>query len=513
MQTTSGCDVGEPLLDPLLAHVQRVDVPRGEPHQADTPRPMLARRLGGAPAPSWPPSSPSARPTTSWRRRRPSWRRAPSSAGGVATSPAPSSAARLLRRRLLGRRLLGRRLLRRRLLRRCLPASAAADASVSSSAARGATRPPSWPVAATAAASPPRRRRGGPGARSRRGRLRRRCGDRFGSHGLRRSLRSPGRLGGVARRTCVGGHGGVSRRGLRRRRGRRAAAARRFAAAGRRLRIGRRLGDDRAGRRSMLQRAGAKLTTSRRHGVAELEHLAGAPRRRVGEQAERHVAAHVADRDVGAVRRVRVDHAVDGAYRPGGCCTNSRNGISSLTFCVEASAPCGRGAAAGAGGAAADERFRPRDDLGATSAGAGASFSTIAARRAPPAPRRPAATAPAAAPSAPASAGWPACSPCGGSTDAPPPPPLRAGPAADRPLDRQPIDEHPADERHRLATDQAALVEQPRVLAVELLERVVAQDPRADLVGDAQHEGVAAADGAGRRRHQLVVGDRLVERG
>jgi hypothetical protein len=48
---------------------------------------------------------------------------------------------------------------------------------------------------------------------------------------------------------------------------------------------------------------------------------------------------------------------------------------------------------------------------------------------------------------------------------------------------------------------------------VELLERVVAQDAGADLVGDAQHEGVAPTDGARRRGDELVVGDRFVELG
>ena len=72
-------------------------------------------------------------------------------------------------------------------------------------------------------------------------------------------------------------------------------------------------------------------------------------------------------------------------------------------------------------------------------------------------------------------------------------------------------DAHPPDVRHRLATDQPALVEQPVVLAVELLERVVRQDRRLGLLGDAQHERVAAADRAGRRGDELVVGDRGVE--
>ena len=46
---------------------------------------------------------------------------------------------------------------------------------------------------------------------------------------------------------------------------------------------------------------------------------------------------------------------------------------------------------------------------------------------------------------------------------------------------------------------------------MELLEGVVAEDPGADLVGDAQHEGVAAADGPGGRSDELVVGDAGIE--
>ena len=72
--------------------------------------------------------------------------------------------------------------------------------------------------------------------------------------------------------------------------------------------------------------------------------------------------------------------------------------------------------------------------------------------------------------------------------------------------------EHPPHVGHRLATDQPALVEQPLVLTVELLEGVVRQHSGTGLVGDRQHERVAAADRPGWRGDQLVVGDRLVER-
>jgi hypothetical protein len=50
------------------------------------------------------------------------------------------------------------------------------------------------------------------------------------------------------------------------------------------------------------------------------------------------------------------------------------------------------------------------------------------------------------------------------------------------------------------------------VLSVELLERVVGEDGGAHLLGDAEQEGVAPPDGTGRRRHQLVVRHRLLER-
>ena len=60
------------------------------------------------------------------------------------------------------------------------------------------------------------------------------------------------------------------------------------------------------------------------------------------------------------------------------------------------------------------------------------------------------------------------------------------------------------DVRHRLAADEPALLEEPRVLAVELLERVVRQDGGAGPAGDLQDEGVAATDRPGRRRDQLV---------
>ncbi len=83
--------------------------------------------------------------------------------------------------------------------------------------------------------------------------------------------------------------------------------------------------------------------------------------------------------------------------------------------------------------------------------------------------------------------------------------------AADRATNRDPIDEHPAHVWHRLPADQAPLVEEPFVVPVELLERVVGEDRGVRLLGDAQHECVAAADRAGGWCDEFVVGDALFE--
>ena len=84
------------------------------------------------------------------------------------------------------------------------------------------------------------------------------------------------------------------------------------------------------------------------------------------------------------------------------------------------------------------------------------------------------------------------------------------GLAAGGPANRDPGDEHPADVRHGLAADEASFVEQPGVVAVELLEGVVRQHRGVRLVGDSQHEGVAATDRTGGWGNQLVVGDALL---
>ena len=71
--------------------------------------------------------------------------------------------------------------------------------------------------------------------------------------------------------------------------------------------------------------------------------------------------------------------------------------------------------------------------------------------------------------------------------------------------------ENPPDAGNRLAADQPAIVEQPRMFAVKLLERVVGQHRGTGLFGDAQQEGVTPADGARRRRYQFPRGFRLLE--
>ena len=53
--------------------------------------------------------------------------------------------------------------------------------------------------------------------------------------------------------------------------------------------------------------------------------------------------------------------------------------------------------------------------------------------------------------------------------------------------------------------------EQPRVLAMELLERVVREHDTVHLLGDAQQEGVTPADGARRRRDELAAPGELLE--
>ena len=66
---------------------------------------------------------------------------------------------------------------------------------------------------------------------------------------------------------------------------------------------------------------------------------------------------------------------------------------------------------------------------------------------------------------------------------------------------------------NRFAADEAALIEEPLVLAVELLERVVRQDRRPSFVRDSQYEGIPATDRSSRRCHEFVVRNRLIELG
>jgi hypothetical protein len=71
--------------------------------------------------------------------------------------------------------------------------------------------------------------------------------------------------------------------------------------------------------------------------------------------------------------------------------------------------------------------------------------------------------------------------------------------------------ENPPHPRHRFASDQAVLVEEPFVLAVELLERVVGKHYRPHLVRDPEKEGVASADRSRRRGHDVALGLSLFE--
>ena len=82
---------------------------------------------------------------------------------------------------------------------------------------------------------------------------------------------------------------------------------------------------------------------------------------------------------------------------------------------------------------------------------------------------------------------------------------------AERAAHGQARHEYPADVRNRLTADETTLLEEPLILTVELLKAVVGEDDRIHLVGDAQHERIAAADGPRWRRNEFVVGDRLVE--
>ncbi len=87
----------------------------------------------------------------------------------------------------------------------------------------------------------------------------------------------------------------------------------------------------------------------------------------------------------------------------------------------------------------------------------------------------------------------------------------RAPPPGSSAPHRRPRREDPSDTGYRLAAHQPALVEEPLVLAVELLERVVRQHHRARTVGDAQQEPVPATDGPRRWRHDFARRLRLLQ--
>ncbi len=229
------------------------------------------------------------------------------------------------------------------------------------------------------------------------------------------------------------------------------------------------------------------------HRLAELHHLASTRRRGVGHQSQRHVAAHavLADRDVGTVRRVRLDGSVHaradrvvldeleerhqvvdgfaGLGNTGPLCRRCRRGRLDIRRrrCRRLARPPGR------------RRLRHRHRLAGSVAGLATAPTFGLDVVLPRAATRPA---------------------------------LRSGRlAADGAPHRHPIDEHPADVRHRLAADQAALVEQPLVVGVELLEGIVREDRRIRLLGDGEHEGIASTDCTGGRGDEFVVGDALLE--
>ena len=87
------------------------------------------------------------------------------------------------------------------------------------------------------------------------------------------------------------------------------------------------------------------------------------------------------------------------------------------------------------------------------------------------------------------------------------------GAPADRAAHRGAQHEDPAHVGYGLAPDQASLVEQPVVVAVELLVGVVGQDGCPHLVGDGEDEGIASSDRACGWAHQFVVLDGGVELG
>ena len=232
---------------------------------------------------------------------------------------------------------------------------------------------------------------------------------------------------------------------------------------------------------------------------ADLHELAGAARRRVGHQAQRHVSLDVADPHVCAVRRVVLDDRVDAAARlvmfdeceegqAGRWCRCSSGSVQRRPSPARASAcqqPWPRRADSLPRRCLACCR-RPRPRLlqrgtGRWRRGDGHRLARLGACRF--GLRRLAAL---------------------GLTDR-----LATGRAAYR----QAVDEDPTDVWDRLSADQAAFVEEPAVSSVELLVAVVRQDRCLHLVGDAQHERVAAADGAGRWSNDLVVADSSVELG
>jgi hypothetical protein len=67
--------------------------------------------------------------------------------------------------------------------------------------------------------------------------------------------------------------------------------------------------------------------------------------------------------------------------------------------------------------------------------------------------------------------------------------------------------------RHGFSTYESALIEQPLIVGVELLERVVRQDDGIRLIGNCKDKRVASTDCSGRGRDDFVVLNGCIELG
>src|SRR5579875_3591889 len=223
-----------------------------------------------------------------------------------------------------------------------------------------------------------------------------------------------------------------------------------------------------AGRASerAMRRSASSLGVERREGegpaLAAAEHRSGSARRWRGESRERHVGSNVPAADDGAVRSEAVHLTLDQVAEAvlGDEGDERRRYVHRLVRC--------RGAATGASRLGAVAR---RLDDGDLSGGLGDRLLHLLARTGRVAQRG----------------------------------------AAARPAHGGSRDEDPAHAGHERGAEQPPPLEEPGVLAVELLEGVVRQDGAVHLLRDLEQERVAAADRAGRRRHVLAAARPLLE--